>query len=261
MALVSTQYVIISPARFGLMRAVMKVRVVQQKQAAFTRVSSAFVNCQILHSGTLPGTPPPVSCCLSRVMSAVPDQAVAVEIDDDRKLEELGYVPSFKREFSNLATVRCRFSRAFPHLHLTKPVHRLALRSASWYFLRPEPKKFGRSPGRVLGCLLRCIDVVQYALVTWGSILGLSGYVMAVIATHVHAIIRFPPIEQVTWCWLLGATMCFTLGTFLPLLHTRLETNALASHRLEHSRNRQRSRPVVASTPRLPNSARENTAR
>jgi len=39
-------------------------------------------------------------------MSAVPDQAVAVGIDDDRKLEELGYVPSFKREFSNLATVR-----------------------------------------------------------------------------------------------------------------------------------------------------------
>ena len=37
-------------------------------------------------------------------MSAVPDQAVAVEIDDDRKLEELGYVPSFKREFFNLAT-------------------------------------------------------------------------------------------------------------------------------------------------------------
>ena len=26
--------------------------------------------------------------------------------DDDRELEALGYVPSFKREFSNLATVR-----------------------------------------------------------------------------------------------------------------------------------------------------------
>jgi hypothetical protein len=25
--------------------------------------------------------------------------------DDDKKLESLGYVPSFKREFSNLATV------------------------------------------------------------------------------------------------------------------------------------------------------------
>jgi hypothetical protein len=26
--------------------------------------------------------------------------------EDDKKLESLGYVPSFKREFSNLATVR-----------------------------------------------------------------------------------------------------------------------------------------------------------
>jgi hypothetical protein len=26
--------------------------------------------------------------------------------DDDKLLEEIGYVPSFKREFSNLATVR-----------------------------------------------------------------------------------------------------------------------------------------------------------
>ena len=46
-------------------------------------------------------------------MSAVPDQAVAVEIDDDRKLEELGYIPSFKREFSNLATVSLLFSKGF----------------------------------------------------------------------------------------------------------------------------------------------------
>jgi hypothetical protein len=32
--------------------------------------------------------------------------------EDDRELEALGYVPSFKREFSNLATVRvsCRAS-------------------------------------------------------------------------------------------------------------------------------------------------------
>jgi hypothetical protein len=27
-------------------------------------------------------------------------------VSDDKKLESLGYVPSFKREFSNLATVR-----------------------------------------------------------------------------------------------------------------------------------------------------------
>jgi len=28
-----------------------------------------------------------------------------LEDDDDKKLESLGYIPSFKREFSNLATV------------------------------------------------------------------------------------------------------------------------------------------------------------
>jgi len=50
-------------------------------------------------------------------MSA-PDQTVAVAVDDDRKLEELGYVPSFKREFSNLATVRRHFSADLLHSHL-----------------------------------------------------------------------------------------------------------------------------------------------
>ena len=34
-------------------------------------------------------------------------------LDDDKLLEDIGYVPSFKREFSNLATVRFpRVSRA-----------------------------------------------------------------------------------------------------------------------------------------------------
>lgn len=51
-------------------------------------------------------------------MSAVPDQIVAVAVDDDRKLEELGYIPSFKREFSNLATVRLRLSGDLLRLHL-----------------------------------------------------------------------------------------------------------------------------------------------
>lgn len=30
----------------------------------------------------------------------------SMDSDDDRNLEAMGYVPSFKREFSNLATVR-----------------------------------------------------------------------------------------------------------------------------------------------------------
>lgn len=42
-------------------------------------------------------------------MSVAPDSTLVVGIDDDTKLEELGYIPSFKREFSNLATVRRRF--------------------------------------------------------------------------------------------------------------------------------------------------------
>ena len=59
-----------------------------------------------------------VPCHLSKIMSAVPDQTVAAAVDDDRKLEELGYIPSFRREFSNLATVRRRFSGDLLRPHL-----------------------------------------------------------------------------------------------------------------------------------------------
>ena len=37
---------------------------------------------------------------------------------------------------------------------------------------------------------------------------------MPVIAMSAHAVTQISPIEKVTWCWLLGATMCFTLGAF-----------------------------------------------
>ena len=71
-------------------------------------------------------------------MSAVPDQAVTVGIDDDRKLEELGYIPSFKREFSNLATVRGLFPAIFFRTLTSNKIRRnpfrLALHSVSWYF-------------------------------------------------------------------------------------------------------------------------------
>ena len=36
----------------------------------------------------------------------VDNESVNSVLDDDRVLQEIGYVPSFKREFSNLATVR-----------------------------------------------------------------------------------------------------------------------------------------------------------
>ena len=43
-------------------------------------------------------------------------------VDDDKLLEEIGYVPSFKREFSNLATV-CPF-RFYPADLLTRPIYK-----------------------------------------------------------------------------------------------------------------------------------------
>ena len=38
----------------------------------------------------------------------VDGSSVDSTLEDDRILQEIGYVPSFKREFSNLATVRVR---------------------------------------------------------------------------------------------------------------------------------------------------------
>ncbi|KAI8990399.1 APC amino acid permease [Trametes punicea] len=68
---------------------------------------------------------------------------------DDNKLLEIGYVPSFRREFSNLATISFAFS--------------------------------------IMGL---CSSVAT----TFNSPLFLGGP------------------ASVTWCWILGATMCFTLG-------------------------------------------------
>ncbi|KAI5119557.1 hypothetical protein M0805_005621 [Coniferiporia weirii] len=69
--------------------------------------------------------------------------------DDDRELEALGYVPSFKREFSNLATISFAF-----------------------------------------------------------SIMGLCSS----IATTFNTPLLLGGPSSVTWCWILGACMCFTLG-------------------------------------------------
>ncbi|KII90043.1 hypothetical protein PLICRDRAFT_40226 [Plicaturopsis crispa FD-325 SS-3] len=71
------------------------------------------------------------------------------ETDDDKALEELGYVPSFKREFSNLATISFAF-----------------------------------------------------------SIMGLCSSV----ATTFNTPLLLGGPASVTWAWLLGACMCFTLG-------------------------------------------------
>jgi hypothetical protein len=51
-----------------------------------------------MHVTTYQAPPPPPS------LRTIP--TMSYTSDDDRELEALGYVPSFKREFSNLATVR-----------------------------------------------------------------------------------------------------------------------------------------------------------
>ncbi|OSX56574.1 hypothetical protein POSPLADRAFT_1159633 [Postia placenta MAD-698-R-SB12] len=70
--------------------------------------------------------------------------------EDDKVLEEMGYVPSFKREFSNLATISFAF-----------------------------------------------------------SIMGLCSSV----ATTFNTPLLMGGPASVTWCWIIGACMCFTLGT------------------------------------------------
>jgi amino acid transporter len=69
--------------------------------------------------------------------------------EDDKKLEAMGYVPSFKREFTNLATISFAF-----------------------------------------------------------SIMGLCSSV----ATTFNTPLLLGGPSSVTWCWILGATTCFTLG-------------------------------------------------
>ncbi|KAI0944606.1 hypothetical protein AcW1_002275 [Taiwanofungus camphoratus] len=70
--------------------------------------------------------------------------------DDDRLLEQIGYVPSFRREFSNLATISFAF-----------------------------------------------------------SIMGLC----SCVATTFNTPLLLGGPASVTWCWILGACMCFTLGS------------------------------------------------
>ncbi|KAI0028728.1 APC amino acid permease [Vararia minispora EC-137] len=78
-----------------------------------------------------------------------PQNDTAVDADD-AELEALGYVPSFKREFSNLATISFAFS--------------------------------------IMGLCSSVATTFNTPLLTGGP-------------------------ASVTWCWILGATMCFTLGT------------------------------------------------
>ena len=62
------------------------------------------------------------------------------------------------------------------------------------------------------GCLLQYRHNIQHAVLNRRPIFGLSGYV---IRDPDGCSCGYPPIEQVTWCWLLGAVMCFTLSAYL----------------------------------------------
>ena len=44
----------------------------------------------------------------TKTTKATYTQSISSSDEDDRVLQEIGYVPSFRREFSNLATVRAR---------------------------------------------------------------------------------------------------------------------------------------------------------
>ncbi|KAI0684048.1 APC amino acid permease [Cytidiella melzeri] len=79
----------------------------------------------------------------------IDNASLSSTLDDDRVLEEIGYVPSFKREFTNLATISFAF-----------------------------------------------------------SIMGLCSS----IATTFDTPLLLGGPASVTWCWILGASMCFTLG-------------------------------------------------
>lgn len=109
-------------------------------------------------------------------MSEKSDPNIAVEdasfdgtLDDDRILEQIGYVPSFKREFSNLATV-CR------------------------------PLDITAEQALITAVGLQ----ISFAF----SIMGLCSS----IATTFNTPLLLGGPASVTWCWILGACMCFTLG-------------------------------------------------
>jgi succinate dehydrogenase/fumarate reductase cytochrome b subunit len=133
--------------------------------------------------------------------------------DDDRELVALGYKPSFKREFTNLATVRLSSIPACLYgLINCVDIYRSVLPLVSWYS--------GESLGS-LGCATltaalrigidRVYVPVSLLLLTFHCCLGVRHlFVPSYLAHRSLRVILYP---KVTWCWILGASMCFTLGS------------------------------------------------
>ena len=65
------------------------------------------------------------------------------------------------------------------------------------------------------------------------SIMGLCSS----IATTFNTPLTLGGPASVTWCWILGATMCFTLGTYLPLpcYVRRRQTSSLRARRSDRT--------------------------
>ncbi len=95
--------------------------------------------------------------------------------DDDKKLQSLGYVPSFKREFSNLATVRNLYIPSFFSSFLMDDSipHRLALPLVSWYVLSSLFREHSDT-AHLLGPLLICRHYVQYPAALGGPFVSTS---------------------------------------------------------------------------------------
>ncbi|KAF4586398.1 hypothetical protein EYR38_010674 [Pleurotus pulmonarius] len=85
--------------------------------------------------------------------------------DDDRELEAMGYVPSFRREFSNLATISFAFS-----------------------------------------IMVRIYYLPEAQISTF-----IQGVCSSIATTFNTPLLHGGP-SSVTWCWILGASLCFTLG-------------------------------------------------
>jgi len=93
--------------------------------------------------------------------------------DDDKKLESLGYVPSFKREFSNLATVCDSLSNFISQSYRQSLHGRLALRLASWHVFPFHSRAYSNAI-LTIGSLLIRRNYIQYPVAFGGPFVSTS---------------------------------------------------------------------------------------
>ena len=98
--------------------------------------------------------------------------ASSPEDDDDKKLESLGYVPSFKREFSNLATVRGSYLSSF--LYLMDNPHTQISFAFSIMVCLPLRMRDNYISILLIGPLLICRNHIQYPAAFGGACISTS---------------------------------------------------------------------------------------